>query len=603
MSVFNTTMVFGTISILDNLLNLSKFRKFYKKYYKKELSDNYSKGYAFTISFAIYNFIEHVLMKPSILDLPRNELMERARFYGVPFNRMPCQSKTGKFIRNLSEINKEFLSVENWNDIKKVKKIVTRYLLKPLKKTYIKNFEIDSETKENISKKELLSVFSMFEAYIYFNDIHHVRVAYNYAYDKKTVFSQFIKLPNNLKRQNFFEGYKISIDYLWFCLLGNSYRNYSSLNRIHKAKTWKGFDKSFHKIRDEIIQKLEKKFYILSERKNTIFKKQKYDKEFFKEITKKLIKKTEGNNIEEKIDEVFMWYPVRIVCEELSINCSIDFSVALKGVLDTTKDEKIKVIRFIHPEDSGNLYSFAILIRGFGLISDYSHWWLFWDFATDFSGTGGLAYETVMNEIEKNKRRINLKTIKVSSGYLRKYSKDKYTKELEEGIKSYKINTNEARGKLFELYVSQIFNKRGYKTYPRYKKYFLGKEIDVLAILEKKNKIELIIIECEIPYHEAILKEVEKKISVIKNNLEEIKKDLYLSSKKIEISAIVATPKKVRRTKTSKIKILDHRKLKNLSEKYDFPYKEYLDFFLPKKTKEPTVDEIVRFFTPKYYNK
>ncbi len=549
--------VYWSMPVLVRLLNFDLLKNFYKlKFGTSHIPDEYSKGYSFTLAFAISSIIDHVSDDSScsyVLDLPHDELLRRASYGYIPNRKKPAYTRTGILIRNLTELYTPLLRVETWNDLDKASGDIKKYIIAPFNKAFDETISVTDKYK-NLNKRYLLEYSSLFMAHLYFHDITKISIGYRSTYNNRG------PPEYTIGSQKFFEGYKLSVEYLWFSFLGPSYAKCKSLSKIQKTKTWGVFDHLFEPINFAILKPLEARTGINSLVSDI----------FFKEVTlrrfpiarKLIFERQIQKTQEERLAEKLRWYPIQII-DDYYENSRTGFETVLKGALH--KNQKPDVIKFIHPEERGNFFSFGILTE------DSFGWWLFFNFATDFSGGGSIDYEHVMMLINRNKRKINFSNFEIDSSSLKRYAEvDTRINYLEKELKDSKEKLNEVRGKNFELFVTLLFSKRDFNVFPRVK--FHGREIDMLAIQSTKGRDKIFCIECTIPFGANVRNklelEVKEKIVLLKENLQELEGKLNLKLKNPIFDGRIVTLSNCH-FKNDGIKIIDFKILKGLCKRYN----------------------------------
>lgn len=570
--------VYWVLPVLESLANFSNFRVFLKKYHKKCVG-TYARGYAFLVASTIIKLIEELMLTPQVLGLARNEVLERASFIGLPFYRIPHKTRTGRFVRNLAELYRPLLGINNWKMLKSEMAEIVKYLVIPLRESFENAVEVYKG-----SKDRLLLETSMFFTYIYFHDLKHVKIAYDQAfYQSKIEWAQSVKIPLVIPRnQELFKGYRLAVEYLWYSFLGDQYRTFSSLRMIPRKRNWEQFDRLFEEIRDEIIVPMEERAKI-DYMMHTIFRQKESVSKGFHILTDSLLFKPSRKSMEEVLDEAFLWYPIQIVKVPSE---ALGFVISLLGY-SKFKKERIKAIKFIHPQAPGNNYSFAILIESHGLISDFSYWLLYHNFATDYSGAGGSSYRFVMKHLEKMKEKVNLSEVSVDERDLFHYASDTRMRTLEREVKELGHVNDALRGQILELFVSHLISKMGYASYWRYRnRSILGRrEIDIIAVRERDRRTEMLIIETfgSFPKDlDKITKELTEKLSKIKSNWPEILNDLQetrldSSEPHPEIKVWATTFDRTQKKELSPdILVIDRNELRRLCRKYNVRLGQFL---------------------------
>jgi hypothetical protein len=205
-----------------------------------------------------------------------------------------------------------------------------------------------------------------------------------------------------------FLGYKYAVQFLWYQLLGNEFKN-SVLNDIHKANDWASFDGYFRKIQSGIIEPLEKwtggvmgyDFFVLIDGNS---------RRYLEGLLERKMPEI-SLSVEEDLRKAFLWYPIQLVdSSSYSFSGAPAFISLLMGMIQMkrrSKDKpKTKVVRIVHGEveEHRRSYSYAILAELSGYITDSSGWLLFYDCCDDRGSTAGLflKVETLLNKYSKN---------------------------------------------------------------------------------------------------------------------------------------------------------------------------------------------------------
>ncbi|WP_157722399.1 hypothetical protein [Thermococcus gorgonarius] len=93
------------------------------------------------------------------------------------------------------------------------------------------------------------------------------------------------------------------------------------------------------------------------------------------------------------------------------------------------------MLRIKHPEDVGNVISYAVLVEVSSFIADYSGWIVFYQVGTDFSGMGGFLHNLAESVIEKYQDSLIVEEITVDGEifeqYLTRNHSDKFPEDLQ----------------------------------------------------------------------------------------------------------------------------------------------------------------------------
>ena len=464
------------------------------------------------------------------------------------------------------------------------------------------NYEVVKQYRKN-SKDKLLKKITLFYFFLYFNDIHKIKISFNNIFLKgKTFLVQSINIRLNLNEQLFLEGYKKIVDYVWQNLLGNQYQEYKFFSKMLKSRTWEEFDSYFEVLNHNLIDLLIKEGEVIDPIGKTLFrKKNDISNERFISLTQKeLYSKKFRLTIKEKLDELFYWYPIRIIGSDLSVNNSTGFILLLLGVIKYGGDN-IKILKIKHKYPYEYVYSFAILIEGFSIFADYSQWYLFLEFCSDGGGIEGQAYNEVMEYIHKYRGKIDLKEYEFPPKSLDNYAADNLVKESIKEIRNLEEYKSLSKGKIFELFISYLFTNLGYNTKWALKKDFTSnKEIDLLAYKEYEDYLEFNVIEIS-TRDQDISSEIMTKIKILKKNKDALLDYLKLDpDKKCNFWGKLVTLKKSKIKNTKLIEVIDENKLREFSKKVDINF-DAIKKLLVDERKKLSTDELIKYFDMNLY--
>jgi len=583
------------------------------KVYKKEASNNfddYLKSYQFCLSFCLDRIFDLSIVFPEMFEIKNDLLIERARQNRVDRKIFPKNSKLGFFLINLNSFMEKILKSKNERELTKIIDEIKKMVIFPLK-DYIGNSRNIDEKFKKYSMDDLFLRMARFYTYIYMNDYGKMKISYNHLFLKnKILFAQSIKIQEKLNKKPFFEGYKQILDFLWWELLGKMY-DVKIFGLILKKKNWEQFDSGFELLRDKFIKKLEKKNEIIDPTFKSIFwLKSKREGNLPKDLfIKDLYPKKIKLSRKEFLDRIFFWYPVRIIGANLSVNNTFGFISLLKGLIGLrykkTKD-KIKILKFKHKGYYESVFSFAILIEGFSTMADYSQWYLFLEFCTNGPGMEGSAYDEINRHLYENKKLVDVRKIEIHPLYLHHYARDNLLKSNLEYASNLEEYKSLAKGTTFELFVSYLFNLKGYKTRWSLKKRFTqGKEIDILCFKTRKNEVEILIVEVSTE-NKDIRGEIDNKIKILKQNQEELLSylDIPKNFKCNYIGKMITLNKKIDYSE-NKIEILDLDDLIKICKKKGVNLETIKKLIIEEKKKsleEMSADEILKRYESNHYS-
>jgi len=349
-----------------------------------------------------------------------------------------------------------------------------------------------------------------------------------------------------------FEGYKLTVQHLWFKLLGDGFIH-SITAEIHKAPGWKRFDEYYKPVQHELIDPKEKMTGLYGGF-NTLLVARPGAKRIISKLLEPKVKE-QPLSLEKELQRKFLWYNVELVDASSAIfNGVIAFISVLNGAVVFRQrignSDRVLVMRVKHPARGtirGRLkfdYSYGILMEGHGSfgISDYSGWLLFFDCCGDYSGFAGSQYAMAEKEIvqHRNQKTIEVHEITVVKDKFLKLMQTKLlstTKDvMQEAIqtrsdlRSVENRLGAACGILLELlgmrhyYRTSLEPERIEWSYER-----LDQEIDLIA----GNDDSVTFVECKKPGISDPIEQVKKlkdKVSVLWGS-EEFEKEWRITSK------------------------------------------------------------------------
>jgi hypothetical protein len=229
-------------------------------------------------------------------------------------------------------------------------------------------------------------------------------------------------------------------------------------------------------------------------------------------------------------------------------------------------------------------------------MSDSSYWFLFYNFATDYSGTGGYYYQSTLQDLKKLGKKINLIEGEVTEEELSNYLESNQVRKLVTKNQELSQSNDSLKGGLFELFVAHLLSKMGFETQLRYRNSkLLGKsEIDVIAIKQLLNKkAKMVIVEAfgSFPidpfYIAKIRKEMEKKLSIVRNNYGEILSEggvQYLTNTAPTVELWIATYDTTRKRRLCPgVYVYDKNKLVDMCKQFNVNYNDFTEFLTKRK--------------------
>jgi hypothetical protein len=409
-----------------------------------------------------------------------------------------------------------------------------------------KNYELSKQ--QNISFEESISLNRIECLYTLFTQIKSScePVAYNGGLLKEFY-------VNKKKLEQCFDGYKYTLQYLWFKTVDNRVFEKTSLKNLHLSDSWNNYkyikditnkhpfpmlsedtlvleeqtnlDSYFFRIKEEIILPLEEKKRINILTVSKLFQQKEQtsvDKSFGTLLSKGNLKDPYDNLTDnEKLDIAFYWYPLEVFEPGKLHNGIAAFITTLVGTVelnnsgDDNEFDKIIVRKFIHPLKEGeNVYSFGVLIDTKAASGHFTSGWLiYFDCCGDYSGFSSTQYnraQSICMEYKKNGS-IEFKEVEVEKHTFAKYIaehiisypelKRVIEKEIEENIEKESAKYEEIRKSFYDTIKKVVLEQLVYYAYTRAPstksvEWSIGKnvkEVDILVEYDNSKKC----IECK----------------------------------------------------------------------------------------------------------
>jgi hypothetical protein len=476
-------------------------------------------------------------------------------------------SPHAKSIRGVSRLCRMMMKVRSVQDLRGAVEPIQSTLL-PLLRDFERCYGVNPKFSTVLPDDQFAfrqaSLVSLDQTY---QDIKQVKIVYSETFGKsKNPWAQWTILPESIpKSQEFFQGYKLAVGYLWYMFLGESAFEQPSLCGMLRTRTWKGYGRYFRRVQRDIVTPLEKKTV------DTFFGGEIFTQRLQppSRLARRLtnlppVSSQEEQSNEELLDQAFLGFPVRIINHYLTIPSTEGFRVALHGTVSRTRG-KIRVLRFLH----GNSLSYAILVRGRSNMVDYSTWWLFLDFCGNESPLHGQGYRQVESDLKQFSGRVLVEDHQVEGMVLRDYAENhsemaqfevyepdfdrsklpslmnrRFSPSLRSQLSSAKDEISSLKGRALELLVYGILARQGYAVSLRYtnSKVLGDDEVDLLASREGQKRSEIIVVECTASFDAGLLQELNEKVAKIRNSVLTVSRELHWrTDESTPVSGIIVT--------------------------------------------------------------
>lgn len=388
--------ILGIAHLLSLAIDVSSFKNWVVTHIGMEATAQVFNGYMFGLRTLI-RLLHMAIDFDFSLKLTEDFTFSRARFYGAPIAEVPNSCEKAILLRNINKASRQLLRTKSWVKMEQNAKEFSEAILAPLQRL------------SSVSKLRLPKITSDYETTVNFIGqwhmhlfLHDTRRGYPHGY-RQPMLDDRLTIERLTEA---FEGYRLTVQYLWFKLLGDEFIN-SVAADIHKATNWRGFDEYYRPIQHEQIDPKEKLTGLYGGF-NTLLVVKAGAKRTISELLEPKAKE-QPLSLEKELQRRFLWYDIELVDASSTIfNGVISFISVLNGAVVFRQrignSDSVLVMRAKHPAGGPNRfdYSYGILMEGRGSfgISDYSGWLLFYDCCGDYSGFAGSQYAMAEQEIQ-----------------------------------------------------------------------------------------------------------------------------------------------------------------------------------------------------------
>jgi hypothetical protein len=395
--------ILGIVHLLSLATDVAGFRNWLVTQRNVEATAQVFKGYMFGIR-TLVRLLHGAIDLDFSLDLTEDFTFTRAGFYGVPIAEVPNSCEKAILLRNINHASRQLLGAKSWVQVEHRARDFSEAILTPLQrlssvsKLTLPKATPDYETAVNFASQWHMHLF-----------LHDTRRGYPHGYQQPMLHDRRVDEMGGRAFEKEFEGYKLTVQYLWFRLLGVEFVH-SVAADIHRATNWQEFDEYYGPIQHELIDPKEK-LTKLYRGFNTLMSTSTGAKRVVSELLVPKVK-DQPLSMEKEIQRRFLWYDVELVDASSTIfNGVLTFISLLNGAVvfrqRANNPDAVLVMRVKHPEGGGPNrfdFSYGLLIEGRGSfgITDYSGWLLFYDCCGNYSGFAGSQHAIAEKEIQEH---------------------------------------------------------------------------------------------------------------------------------------------------------------------------------------------------------
>ena len=471
---YNHDESFAFLEVLRILSKTSDLKNWLKQYHNLQNMDDVLEGYKYIITTALKCFMQSIMMHDPF-KLKDDRFLLRVDFrVGLSLDDAPNRCEKTIFLKNIWNLGKDIRKARNWDELNVSKS------LSILLNLYEKLLHDNVKSNYDVPKEDALNCVTQFWAYLYLIDC-------SFGMPKGSRGSLF-DIENSKKYlDRVFTGYRYSLQFLWFKLLGKEKFENSVLKDLHRSieikferpdksikisfkdlgmkmvgsppeseeekqrrlehekffAKWMSIDQFFNEIRGGIIRPMEK---LLDGRLGGMGKGLLKIENFEKKMLNGLLKevqvqepeyflKKDKKSLKKQIDCEFLWYDLGVLNAGLSLDFSGAFAFIpmLTGYVKVLQkkdiDGKVSVMILKHPssDNEGNDYSFGVLVSIGGFFSDASGWLIFFDSTTDYSGGGSELHKQCIDTIKKfqSENKIEVKELTIEKNIFQEFLGEK----------------------------------------------------------------------------------------------------------------------------------------------------------------------------------
>ena len=428
-------------NIFNIASDIESFKRWVNDYHPSVNNKSLFEGYKYFIIISLRCIIEPLVQKDAF-GLQSDAVSDRADGIRILLDDLPNSCEKIIVIKNLWNLTEDVRKSKTWNQLSDALQELTG-LTTILKKIYDASVSI----KIKISKEKSLELITQFYLLSYYNDTKKGMPAGSYH----LYLIPPIKDPDYLKKA--YLGYTYLLEYVWFRLLGREKYENSCIKYLSTPETyfkdinekgltkrqfarrrWHTFDKFFEAINNSIVHGG------IPERLKVSW----IDKSIFNPFLSKgnlpepaYLSDDSNHSLLKRLDYYLLWedFDFTDPIGTFDFNGKILFIQLLYGNIQLRKNnisnENISIRLFKHKSEyaNGYDYSFAIFIEGFRGVHGDSGWFIVYDCANNYSGSGSRDLELILDCITNNKEYITVNEYTIDKNIFYRYLKEKSVRQ------------------------------------------------------------------------------------------------------------------------------------------------------------------------------
>lgn len=527
---------FKTIEILGNV---NAFESWLKNNHSQKNKLVLFEGYRFALNCCLNTFVDGLTFD-SDLEIENDFLLLRAAGELQQIHLLPNTCEKIVFLKNIKPLVKDIIKSKDYKEMSRSIDKFNRHLSSQFEQILNKCISISEEV--NIGNEKALNLLLLDFAHTYLMQIKNNGPVAN------TPNPLAVNWTDRDKKEEYLEGYKYTLQFLWNSLLGDLEFKKTHLIKLHEVDSWRtynyieyektgdplidsfneyfnleeqtNFDSYFYWVKNEVTDPFGEKYKIPIYTINNYFRfsNDNYNKvDFFGSLLDNTkLQNVSGLSWDQKINECLYWYSYELVDSDKngsflgvsSFNTMLAGSVALH-VPKTSEFPKIIIAKFTHPRidsQQQNDYSYGILVDTQSASNHYSSGWVIYqNVCGDYSGFSGSEFRITEKLIAKyiRQNKIELRELTIPLLEFIDFTNQQVLEPNQISIlEQYKLIPDilqKSKATLFELFTYYLCNRyynSDYKVLFSEGKKTSSGEKDIVILNDKND--EVILIECKL---------------------------------------------------------------------------------------------------------
>lgn len=504
----------GSLVCEDQLLRVNAARPFFESSINQPLNPRIARveldGYKLAMLVPVQSLLELAVGSPQIFGMNETEGVYMMYHWHEEDSPIPTgQTPHEGLVRSIWWVRTQLISARDWHSLEPASARVSKYLDTMLAsiKTHYQVRDVRSSQVFRVS--QIAPKFALDYLHLTFHDVSHPRIAHWELFrggstNNRRRTARHGRPNKDIEHETdaaFFRGYLTAVQWLWKSLVPTR-RNKVEKARFDRLTTmpdWEVFDEFYGEVGHMVDNVLGPYGF-----KETI----RHGLEV--ELTRPFSQAESAEFVitgatkvppTNQFDRMFEMRPVRVGASHPYAQDNY-FTALFTGLLFWARKsrDKVKVLRFRHPEAPGSRFSYALFVPAFGTgLSNASEYWLIVGVATDFSGNGNQSRLMIEGLIKGGGKDVVVCDYDVPDvRALENYVRTRALTHLRARARDFEALLGDFRGSVSELVVAELLRREGFKIHgvSQRLRALGGKEVDVIAV-KMSSPLELLLIECK----------------------------------------------------------------------------------------------------------